>query len=297
MCRVIFAIGVIVAIAATSVAQEELKSSINEDDVLNRIWSHWAERESKCASIDIEYTTHAKLSSFDRRDTKRVTVSFDPKGRMYCKTITATKGEGEGTYSTEELILDEFGINYFAINDTNKIASLFTRSTSLLRVSELTTTSQLFRPALSSSKDNYRLQPDVVVDGKPCNVVERTYDAAGDKVTITLFLLEELDFLPIRRVVEFHNNGRVSIRSELTVSYEKIQNTHFAKAWTLRETAEPGGPNSSTRSTTAVRTNIKIGDALPAERFSMKLDLGTKVEDHRKEPKFVETLQQPRIYE
>lgn len=266
---------------------------------LDDIWAAWQERERRCSTVEIAYKSHMR-SGAERRDNGQGIAIFGPNGRMYCKSEASFKGRADGTYTIEELVLSEVGIRSVGGTRNGKVMStarLTDRHAAISHFSELSTAMQLFRPASIAPMDDYSIQPKSKIDGKTCHVIQRTEEVGGNLITVTLFLRESLDFLPVRRVVSARTpQGEEYIHMELKVSYDLIGENHIPKAWVLNESLRPDSANPTTKTISCLRTRVEVNADISDARFRIELQEGTKLSDLREESRSVEVLEEPRVY-
>lgn len=269
-----------------------------DQDLLGGIWASWEKSEERCPSIEISYKSHVVTGS-ERQDDKVGIALLGKNGSVYCREDSKTKGKISYTYSSEGLLLPKFAIRALVVNyrdPPQTTATLVDHHDAVTGFGELSQILQLTRPSQIGRATDYTVQPKSNYNGNECLVIQRKHDAGDTNFDVTLFLREDLDYLPVRRVVTSRRRGKEFAHTELEVSYEEIDDLDFPKTWVLRETFFPGTPKTSTRKTSSVRTSIEIGREIPKERFRIELPIGTKLTDVRTDLKSEEVLEGSRAY-
>lgn len=268
-----------------------------DQDLVEEIWSHWERREMRISDIAIAYSS--KIIMKNRRDDRGGLALFGMNGTVYCREDSKMKGNISGTYSTEEILLPDFFIRALSVNlnDTPQTkATLIDREEAVNGFGALSRILQLTRPSQIGRPTEYSVQSKSDFNGNECLVIQRKLEVDDWQIVVNLFLREDLDFLPVRQLVNSRRRGKDLVHMELVVSYGMVGGFNLPKSWVLRETFDPNGPESSERKTTCVLTSVEIGQEVANERIQIELPAGTELRDLRTDPESKEVLAESRLY-
>ncbi len=249
---------------------------------MDAIWSSWDLRTKQCGAIQATFESNVTTPLLDRRDIKAITLQLDGNGTTkYETTVTMKQPQGTSRYSEVKIVLDDCRVDYLEVEDKRKRAMLVSRSTLSPLPPEIATMCQLFHPSDLAMKDDYNTLTSVEVNGTECDVLRRTADIENGTMTVTLYLREDLGFLPIRETVQLHQFGKEFAHLQSDFTYENVEGLLQPKAWVLRETFNPGQPNEEFRKSLVRRTSVELNADLAADCFTVQLPKGTEVLDHR----------------
>lgn len=290
-------------ILATVLALASCVPQATSADVLDDIWTAWRNREVNCGDIRMEYTSHIIRTIEDpqtrqsRRSTSQgaTTVHFTTDGRIRAETVveeTNTTDNRLGKGTTLEITCEDMDLTYY-VGGPAIIRGIDGRGRH--RTSEVGVLYQVMCLSAAAEKAAYTKELPTELGGKQCVVVSRSYEHSKDHTaSISLYLREDLGFLPIKTIFELRNAAGVDSNMTTTISYDRVDGIYVPKVWTIDQSLGINTPPALKVRTTALRKSLQLNLDLAPDVFQVELATGTQLRDFRGDSPAKEVLSEPR---